>query len=550
MKKIHILLILILITLPTILPFFNSRFFYTQDYIFIARLQQMSTALQSGQFPVRWAPDLRYGEPLFNFYAPLPYYIGALINVFGFNVIWTAKIMFMLASMLSAVAMYILANKLFGQKAGILAAVLYTYAPYRAVDIYVRGSLSETVIKTVPKTFYHFSLMLVKGSKLKNLSFLSLSLAGLFLTHNVTTLMFLPFLIFWWIYLVVKEKSGKVLPYFVLASILGAGLAAFFLLPAVFEKDFIQTKYLIVGYFNFRAHFVAFKQFFSLFWGYGSSVWGLDDGLSFQVGLMNFVILAIAAVLAILKRNDKKFLGLFLLLAISFIFSLFLQHNKSAFIWETIPLMAFIQFPWRFLGISIFIVSLVGGAIAPYLKNRLSPLFFVLIIVAVLSTVMYFRPKEYASDSFFDKFLNTSSMHNGFDLTKDYLPIWVQTTDDDRFDAPRTEIGKMEISGVKQKSTELQFSTNVSDNALIEAPITYFPGWEVYANDQIIRQTVPSEMGLIRFKLPKGSYKVKIELKDTPVRVAGNIISAISVLLIMLIFFYPKQKSPFLVNKK
>src|SRR3989339_445959 len=145
MKKfIQPVLILILITLPTILPFLNSRFFYTQDYIFIARLQQMSTALFSGQFPVRWAPDLRYGEPIFNFYAPLPYYIGAVINFLGFDIIWTAKILFILGSFLSAGAMFLLGKKLFGEKAGILAAVLYTYAPYKALDMYVRGSLSET----------------------------------------------------------------------------------------------------------------------------------------------------------------------------------------------------------------------------------------------------------------------------------------------------------------------------------------------------------------------------------------------------------------------
>src|SRR5579859_6632569 len=98
MRKI--LLIAFLITLPTILPFFNPRFFYTQDYIFIARQQQMTTVLKDGQLPARWAPDLRFGEPVFNFYASLPFYVGVLINLLGFNVLWTTKILFMLASFL------------------------------------------------------------------------------------------------------------------------------------------------------------------------------------------------------------------------------------------------------------------------------------------------------------------------------------------------------------------------------------------------------------------------------------------------------------------
>lgn len=542
MKKAFVMpLVILLITLPTLIPFFNPRFFYTQDYIFIARLQQMSTAISSGQFPVRWAPDLRYGEPLFNFYAPLPYYIGAVIHLFGFNFIWVAKILFMISSLLSAAAMYLLANKLFGRKAGILAAVLYTFAPYRAVDMYVRGSLSETWAFIFFPLIFYCSAILAEKVNFKNLSLLALSLAGLFLTHNVTTLMFLPFLFFWWVYLMVRERKWKIPVYLASASVLGFGVAAFFLLPAFFENGFIQTKYLTVGYFNFRAHFVAYKQFFSLFWGYGSSVWGPIDGLSFQVGLVNFAVLGIATVLGIVHRKDKKVLGLLLLLGVSFAISIFLQHNKSAFIWEAVPEMAFIQFPWRFLGISVFIVSLIGGLLAFYLKNKLAPLYFILIFAAVLSTIIYFRPKEYADDSFFDKFLNTKSMHQGVDLTKDYLPIWVQTVDGERFDIPRAEKGEIIISHLKKSSTALNFSVNTSTDSAVEAPITYFPGWEVKANNQLISQRPPSGMGLIRFELPKGTYRVDIELKDTPIRTIGNVISLVSILITLLLFGFGRK---------
>lgn len=527
--------ILILVTLPTLLPLFNAKFFYTQDYIFIARLSQMSAALSDGQFPVRWAPDLRYGEPVFNFYAPLPYYIGAVIHSLGFNFIWTAKILFMLSSILSAMTMYVLAKHLFGKRAGMLAAVLYIYAPYKAVDLYVRGSLSETWAFIFFPLIFYTSAVLAEKPHLKNLTFLSLSLAGLFLTHNVTTLMFLPFIILWWIYLVLRQKKWKIILHLFLASVLGFGLAASFLLPAIFEGGFIQTKYLIVGYFNFRAHFVAFKQFFSLFWGYGSSLWGPTDGLSFQVGLVNFAVLAAVLILAVFHRKDKRFFGLVLLLGISFMLSIFLQHTRSAFIWEAIPLLAFIQFPWRFLGISIFIVALAGAAITPYLKNRLLVVYFIFIIAAVFSTVGYFRPKDYVDDNFFDKFLDTSIMHKGMDLTKDYLPIWVTSVDGERFDVPIAETGEITVSNWQRNSRLLRFSVNAYSDSVIEAPVAYFPGWEVRANNQVVPQSPPSKMGLVRFKLPAGDYNIEIEFKDTPIRIAGNIISLLSLMAIIAI---------------
>lgn len=541
MKKIIIPLLLIFITLPTILPFFNSRFFYTQDYIFIARLQQMSTALGEGQFPVRWASDLRYGEPLFNFYAPLPYYLGALIHLLGFNFIWTAKILFIIAAVLSATAIYILGNKLFGKKAGILAAFVYTYAPYRAVDMYVRGSLSELWAFVFFPLIFFASILLAEKINLKNLSLLALSLAGLFLTHNVTTLMFLPFLALWWIYLVIREKRWKITVSLFFASILGFGLAAFFLLPAAYERDLIQTKYLIVGYFDFRAHFVAFKQFFSLFWGYGSSLWGLDDGLSFQVGLINFAVLVLAVMLAVVYRKNVKFLGLILLLGLSFLLSIFLQHNKSAFVWEAIPLMAFIQFPWRFLGISIFIVAMAAAAITPYLQKKLWPFYFILILAAFISTITYFRPKEYVDDKFFDKFLLVESMHKGVDLTKDYLPIWVASVDGDRFDIPRTEKGEMKVSNFERNSTKANFTADVLSPSLIEVPVTYFPGWQVWANDNVVLQDPPSKMGLIRFELPQGQNRVKIEFTNTPIRTLGNTISLVSLLTVAIMLSVRKK---------
>ncbi len=543
MKKIILTaLLLILITLPTLLPYFNSKFFYTQDYIFIARLNQMSTALSQGQFPVRWAPDLRYGEPVFNYYAPLPYYLGFFIHLMGFNFLWVSKILFMLSAVLSSIAMYIFSSKLFSKKAGILSAVLYTYAPYKAVDMYVRGSLSETWAFVFFPLIFYSSYLLSKKRNSLNISFLGLSLAGLFLTHNVTTLMFLPFLGLWWIYLLISEKNWKIFIPLILGSVLGFGLAASFLLPASFERDFIQTKYLTVGYFDFRAHFVAFSQFFSTFWGYGSSLWGPVDGLSFQVGLVNWATLGLTGIALFLSRKDKKQLILISFLAVSFTLSIFLQHNKSAFIWEAFPIMAFIQFPWRFLAVSIFIVSIAGGVVAPYLRNRLSIVYFIIILAAVVSTYSYFKPEKYVDDSFFDKFLNVEKMRQGIDLTKDYLPIWVKTVDAPPLNYPESQDGKTAVSKFEKKGVKAFSQINVLTDSTVEVPITYFPNWEIKANNEKIKLEQPLERGLVRFKLAKGNYNVSFELKDTPVRMIGNTISLFSLLGLTLLLTFKKYK--------
>lgn len=540
MKTKIILLVLILLTLPTLLPFFNNQFFYTQDHIFIARLHQMSTALFSGHFPVRWAPDLRFGEPIFNFYAPLPFYLGSLVKSLGFNIIWTSKIVFMLASFLSAVSMYIFCRKLFGSKAAILGTALYTYAPYRAVDIYVRGAISEAWVFVFFPLIFYTSFNLSQKATLTRMVLLALSLAGLFLTHNVTTLMFLPFLILWWLYLIFQQKNLKIIMLFLSSFILALGLAAFFLLPALFERQFIQTKYLIVGYFDFRAHFVAFYQFFSPFWGYGSSLWGPKDDMSFQIGLAHWATLATATLLGFLFRKDKKFIWLLSFLGLSFLLSLILQHNKSAFIWEAIPTMAFIQFPWRFLAISVFFVSITGAAISNYFKNRFKILYFVFIAAVILVNIGYFRPRNYVEDKFFDKFLHVESMHQGIDLTKDYFPIWVKNDRVEYFGTPRALEGEIKVSSFERKTAKAWGSINVLSDSVIEVPITYFSGWEVRANGEIINLSEPSIQGLITFRLPKGEYQIDLKLEDTPIRILGNSLSVISLTLIAFLLIQRK----------
>lgn len=541
-KKLIPFIALILITLLTLLPFFNSKFFYTQDHIFIARLQQMSIALSSGQFPVRWAPDLRFGEPLFNFYAPLPYYLGSVISLLGLNFIWVAKVLFVLSSILSALTMYLFCRKLFTKYASFVVVALYTLAPYRAVDLYVRGALSEAWAFVFFPLIFYASTILSQKVNLMGILLLAFSLAGLILTHNVMTLMFLPFLVLWWIYIVLSEKNIRVILSFLTALIFSLGLSASFLLPALLERQFIQTQYLLVGYFDFRAHFVAYRQFFSTFWGYGSSLWGPKDGLSFQIGPVHWAVFLLAVIGGLIYRKNRKFLLMLPLLGIGFFVSIFLQHNKSAFLWEAIPLMAFIQFPWRFLAISIFFVSIMGGVATDYFGQRFKLLYLVLIVLLIIINFQYFRPKEYVDDSFFDKFLNTQSMRKGVDLTKDYLPIWVKGVDGEVFETPRAEKGEIIISEIERKSTSLSANIQVISDSLIEAPITYFPGWEVWTNDRLIPQSAPSKMGLIRFELPKGNFQLRIELKDTLVRTIGNMISLGSLLLgVMLLYRRYKQ---------
>jgi uncharacterized membrane protein len=144
-KKILLLILILFLSVFSIRFLLKPGFFPIHDNTQVARVFEMKEALKSFQFPVRWVSDLGYGYgyPIFNFYNPLPYYFGGLINLLGLSTLTATKIMFIFAILLSALSMYFLTKEFFGNLGGITSALFYLYAPYHAVQIYVRGAVAE-----------------------------------------------------------------------------------------------------------------------------------------------------------------------------------------------------------------------------------------------------------------------------------------------------------------------------------------------------------------------------------------------------------------------
>ena len=149
-KKLLNLVFLALLLVIFVLPTFNflikpGVYWNMHDDMQMIRLLEMDKCLQDGQIPCRWTPDLGfgYGYPLFNFYPPLPSAVAQVFHWLGFSYMYSIKASAMLLILLSALTMYLLAKELSGPIGGFLAGLFYTYAPYRAVNIFVRGAFNE-----------------------------------------------------------------------------------------------------------------------------------------------------------------------------------------------------------------------------------------------------------------------------------------------------------------------------------------------------------------------------------------------------------------------
>jgi len=207
MKKIFFL---ILILMMPLLSFFHPGLPLTHDgEIQVARIASFYQSLSEGNIVPRWAGNLNwgYGTPILMFVYPLPSYAASFFHFLGFSFIDSARAVFILGFIFSGLFMSLWIKEIWGWPAGLVAGLLYTLAPYRFVDLYVRGALGENFAFIWPPLVCWLALRLSKGWRWRHFAGASLALAALILSHNMLSLMFLPVIFGYLGYLIFVSKK-------------------------------------------------------------------------------------------------------------------------------------------------------------------------------------------------------------------------------------------------------------------------------------------------------------------------------------------------------
>ncbi|MCL5024904.1 MAG: 6-pyruvoyl-tetrahydropterin synthase-related protein, partial [Chloroflexi bacterium] len=231
------------------------------------RLVELDAALRAGTLYPRWAPDLwlGYGYPLFNFYAPLFYYLGEAFRLLGFDFESSVKAVVVLSLLLASSSAYLLGRRLFGRLGGVVTAAAYIYTPHFLTEVFHRGDYPQLLgLALLPLVLWCTERLAAEGGR-KWLAASALSLSALLLTHSVTALLFAPVFALWLLLLLAaaRQQRALILARLVTANLLALGLSAFFWLPAVAERPLVQTQRLLTGHFDFRLHFQSMNALLS-----------------------------------------------------------------------------------------------------------------------------------------------------------------------------------------------------------------------------------------------------------------------------------------------
>ena len=548
MRKFFWIFLVIAISFFSFNSLLRAGYIPMHDDMQPVRLLQLDKCLKDGQIPCRWVPDLGYGYgyPLFIFYSPLAYYVMEIIHLTGFSILTSIKIGFIFSFIFSGLTMFLFGKALWGKWGGLVSSAFYVYAPYRAADVYSRGAVGEFwALGFMPLILWAILNLIKNPPTKKNGLFLSLSITGLLLTHNLTFIAFAPVIVVWTLFLLHFYKKWNYIPKLVISVIPAFCLSAFYTLPLVFEKQYVHIDTMTSGYFNYLAHFVSLSQlFFRGHWGFGSSELGPFDDLSFSIGVIHWLILFISIILLIFNRkkikNKLNFLVLFFFTGL-FFGSIFLTHSKSTFIWQTLTFMKYFQFPWRFLILTILSTSVLAGFPIFLLKSnrKLSIVYASLLIFSVIFfNARLFRPSRYIDINDQQKFSGQNWEYQITASIYDYLPIFAKTPPAKPApQSPQILDGDSQIVQF-QKGTDWQKGKilTTSPSSTIQLPLFYYPGFKLWLNGQEIPFDYQNELGLITFQTSSGQNDFIVKMTKTPVRLTGDLLSLLGLLLLFILY--------------
>jgi hypothetical protein len=641
LRRIDPVLILVLfLALPALAPLFAPGYFYeAHDGRHSVFYQIMFDAsLRDGALWPRWAMHhlQGYGYPTFIILAPLGFWLSEIFVLLGAGFTTAARLTWATGVLLSAWGMLRLLEwwlirqpgapgasttlaPVLGRRihplrlAAAAGALLYIYAPYRLADLYVRGALNESLLFLwLPWLLLAWDRLLVlrgPGAR-RRWALAVVTLSGMWLTHSFAILSLTPLLMLWVLFRLVERwrndrlergagvtvAPGRALAARAgLAASAGVGallLAAVFLAPLVVESPLLDQQVYISDTYSYRNHFVHLGQYFSPFWGYGYSddPAGANDGMGFQLGAVSLAL--VLASLTVLRRAPRSLRAIMRMLALTAALLLFVMTPWSRALWDAVPTLAVIQFPWRLLVAASFVLAAQGGLLLGLLSHQeeaqgqaenedagaplagpltgrvagagagvagAGVLFFGLL--AMVGTAGYASPalqpvEPWREDGraifrFEQQFpdmivgtLWTSEPFTDSPMSAGYADPAYSEERGRTESLQRLAILEGEGSVLLSRSAGSTFGGDVAMETpgVVRIHLLDFPGWQVTLDGETVAYRRSGPIGLLEVDVPAGTHSIEARMGTTPARRAGSISSWAMVLLLVGMVAWPPRR--------
>lgn len=479
----------------------------------------------------RWAAlaHFGYGEPRFLFYPPASWTLGGLIStIFPWTI--ASPVYIWIALMLAGLSMFVLARHWLDQRDATFAAVLYAVNPYHLVIVYWRSAFAELLASCLVPLLVLFVWRAVEGDR-RVVAPLGLLLAAAWLTNAPAAVMIHYSLALLIVFFAWRKKSTRLLFVAAGAVALGACVAAFYLLPAVYEQRWVEIANAVSAGSRPSDNFLFVRT--------TDAEHDAFNRIISWIAVLEMIAVFTAAALGKLWRHNRRepWKAFSVWAALCGI----LMISVSLVLWNILPKLEFMQFPWRWL----LCLSVVFTLFATVGLRR----WWQRGAVCALSILVIGLGWRYIQAPWWDTAADLREMQDnviteaGYEGTDEYTPVGADPSVIDKGARKVTVAGPARgaINVLHWDAESKIFTAQVSAADQVALRLFQYSAWHAFVNGREVETTAREGTGQMLVPVAAGMNRVEVKFVRTWDRTAGGWISLFSVSGVITWFLWRRR---------
>jgi len=471
----------------------------------------------------RWAAlaHFAYGEPRFVFYPPASWTLGAFLSaIFPWTLASGVYLWIVLVA--DGVAMFVLARRWLERRDAIFVAVLYAVNPYHLVIVYWRSAFAELLASCLVPLLLLCVLKAMEATEheaWRAMVPLSLVLGAAWLTNAPAAVMIHYSLALLLVFFAWQRRSLQLLLVGAGAVGLGACLAGFYLLPAIYEQRWIDIAQAVSAGSRPVDNF--------LFIHTADADHDAFNHIVTWLAVLEMVVMFITAWAARRWRETQR--EVWNVLVGWAIACSVLMFPVAGLLWPVLPKMQFMQFPWRWLlCLSMIFTLLVTVGLRRWWWRAAVCAVSILVIVGAWR---YVQAPWWDTADDLREMQDNMATGAGYEGTDEYTPLGAEPGAIDK------EARNVTVDGPAQAAIHVQrweaesktFTAEMSAGDQLALRLFRYPAWRVEVNGRVVETAARAETGQMLVPVGAGMNRVEIRFVRTWDRVAGGWISILAV---------------------
>jgi hypothetical protein len=488
-----------------------------------------------------------FGEPRFIFYPPFSWMLGAAL---GSVVPWNAvpMVFIVLVQTFAGLSAFALARHLLPKRAALFCVACYAANPYALLIVYMRSDFAELLANAFFPLLFLFALQICE--LLESLGqpqrwparwaialfaavfaavWLSNAPAGVIASYSAVTVFGFAAL---------TRRSWQPLMCGAAGLALGFGMAGFYLVPAAYEQRWVNIAQAL------SPGLLPTENF--LFTGINDPEHTLFNWIASGIAVLLMILTGLAALGA--RRKEPSREGGFesrmwrTLLLLAGLAALLMLRFTSP-LWQLLPKMRFVQFPWRWMSLlAVPFAVFVGSAMG---RKRWGWVWAVVTFALIGGTAVLLVERGWWGTEDIPVLRAAIANGEGFDGTDEYDP-----SGDDHTNIPAKSPEAMvmdtdstpgpnstpKIRVDRWSAEDKEVTVNSEEPFVLGLRLLNYPAWQVRVNGAAITPLRGEDFSQLLVPVPGGESRVRVHFRRTRDRTLGWSLSLTSALAAVGLF--------------